>query len=43
MTLASTQAVGMAEALSYANRGPVLGDILGPRKGPVLGDILGPL
>ena len=42
MTLASTQVVGMVKAHSYANRGPVLGDILGPRKGPVLGDILGP-
>ncbi|MEN0046151.1 MAG: hypothetical protein AAF806_03720 [Bacteroidota bacterium] len=42
MTLASTQAVGMVKASCYANRGPVLGDILGPRKGPVLGDILGP-
>ncbi|MEM9887056.1 MAG: hypothetical protein AAF849_14270 [Bacteroidota bacterium] len=42
MKQSPTQVVGRATGPSFAHRGPVLGDILGPTKGPVLGDILGP-
>ena len=42
MKQSPTQVVGRAHATSFAYRGPVLGDILGPNRGPVLGDILGP-
>jgi hypothetical protein len=42
MTQSPTQTVGAALATPMSNRGPVLGDILGPKRGPVLGDILGP-
>lgn len=42
MTTSPALTVGGALATSMSNRGPVLGDILGPKRGPVLGDILGP-